>query len=80
MSKNESVQAVVHNVIRNGKHGPYAVASDEKLGSITFALDSAVWHEEDDPEPGEVVFLSKLRKKRAGWKAMEARRLRPSEA
>lgn len=79
MFQNQSIQAVVQNVIIDGKHGPYAVVSDEKLGSITFALDGAVWCEEDFPEPGEIVCLSKLRKKRAGWRAMEVRRIRPSE-
>lgn len=80
MPQSESVQAFVQSVITDGKHGPYAVTStgNKELGSITFALDGKVWVEEDFPEPGEIVFLSKLRLKRAGWKAMEARRIRPS--
>lgn len=79
MPKNESVQGFVQSVIHDGKHGPYAVAANDELGSITFALDGSVWLEDENPEPGEIVLLSKLRQKRAGWRAMEARRPRPSE-
>jgi len=78
MSDDQSVQAIVHEVVTDGKHGPYAVTSHDKLGSITFALTDDVWSEDDNPELGEIVCLSKLRKKQAGWRSMEARRLRPS--
>ncbi len=79
MSQDQSVQAIVHKIVMDGKHGPYAVASNDELGSVTFALTDAVWPEDDHPELGEIVRLSKLRKKRAGWRSMEARRPRPSE-
>ncbi len=79
MSNNQSVQAIVQKIVIDGMHGPYAVTSNDELGSITFALTGDVWSEDDNPELGEIVCLSKLRKKRAGWRSIEARRLRPSE-
>ena len=79
MPGNEEVHAVVQKVCPDGKHGPYATATEERLGSITFSLDGSVWNEEGAPELGEIVVLSKLRKKRAGWKAMCGRRYRPSD-
>lgn len=75
----EVVRAVVQRIYLDGKHGPYAVATTEELVSITFSLDDSVWEGEDAPELGEVVLLSKLRKKRAGWKAMHGRRFRLSD-
>lgn len=79
MSETDVVQAIVQKVCPDGRHGPYAIATAERLGSITFSLEGSVWNEEGVPEPGEIVFLSKLRKKRAGWKAMHGRRYRPSD-
>ena len=79
MSETDMVQAVVTSVIPNGAHGPYAVASHEKIGYITFSLDPSVWDGGDDPEPGETVYLSKLRHKQAGWRANCGHRVRPSE-
>lgn len=79
MPEKDVVQAVVQKVYPDGRHGPYAIATVESLGSITFSLEGSVWDEEDVPEPGEIVMLSKLRKKRAGWKAMFGRRYRPSD-
>lgn len=79
MSNDESVQAIVHKVVIDGKHGPYAVTSHDKHGSITFALTDDVWRENEYPELGEIVHLSKLRKMRGGWRSMEARHLRPSK-
>lgn len=79
MSEKDMVQAIVQKVYLNGKHGSYSIATSEGLGSVTFSLESDVWNEEDVPEPGEIVMLSKLRKKREGWRAMCGRRYRPSD-
>jgi len=68
------IKAIVQKVIANGKHGPYAVAINENLtGSITFSLNPTVWKEKNHPEPGSMVYLSKIRQKRAGWRAEEGR-------
>lgn len=76
----ENYQAVVEKIIRDGSHGPYAVARSPGLkGSITFSLDASVWQEEDWPEPGMYVVLTSLRKKRAGWRAKHGRFVKPSE-
>lgn len=72
-------QAVVDKIIVDGKHGPYAVARSEVVGTITFALDSSVWQEKDWPEPGMCVLLWCLRKKRAGWRAQQGRFVEPSD-
>lgn len=72
-------QAVVHKIIREGKHGSYAVASCADIDSITFSLSQDVWHESDWPEPGTCVLLSQIRKKRAGWRALCGRYVRPSD-
>ncbi len=74
-----SIKAIIQSVVPDGKHGAYAVATSENIdGSITFLLKPPIWNEEV-PEPGEVVLLEKVRKKQAGWKAKEARYLRPSD-
>jgi hypothetical protein len=79
MAKKRSVQATVQKIV-NGRHGRYAVAtSEDVLGSITFSLDFPYWKEIDDPDPGTIVSLSNLRKKRDGWRAMRARDLQPNE-
>ncbi len=73
MSKNET-KATVQKVIPKGKHGPFAIATSESLkGSITFSLEPTVWLEKDWPEEGAIVLLTKLRKKRAGWRAKQGR-------
>ena len=83
----EQIRAVVQAVAR-GKHGPYATAAPEGLGeelsspfdgSLTFAISEEVWGEKVWPRAGEVVVLSGFRKKRAGWRAMKARYLKPSD-
>lgn len=74
-----ATEAIVQSV-RDGPHGKFAIATCEGVeGSITFSLDKSVWQESDEPEPGSVVWLSDLRKKRAGWRAMCGRYLRPSD-
>lgn len=71
---------VVEKVILNGRHGPYAIASVDQLGSVTFSLDKSVWQENDLPGEGFQVELSDIRKKRAGWRAMTGRFVRPSNS
>ncbi len=80
MVKEAPMRGVIQKIHAEGKHGPYAIASVEGLGSVTFSLDGHVWFEEDSPEPGEIVMLSKLRQKRAGWRAMHVRYVRPDDA
>ena len=72
-------EVIVNTIEPNGKHGPYAVAHDKDLGPISFALTKPVWEEEERPELGTYVILSKLTKKRAGWRANHGRFLRPSD-
>lgn len=70
----DSVKAVVHKVVRDGKHGPYAISTcDEIDGSVTFSLEPTVWKGDEYPEEGSVVHLSNLRQKRAGWRAKKGR-------
>lgn len=70
----EAIKAIIQNVIRDGKHGPFAVATSSQLeGSVTFSLEPTVWLESEWPEAGEVVHLAKLRLKRAGWRAKRGR-------
>ena len=76
----DMVTAIVQAIVLNGKHGPYAVATSEKVdGSITFSLSRSVWQERGVPEQGVYVRLSRLRKKRDGWRAHHGRFLRPSD-
>jgi len=78
--ENDGVIAIVQKVINNGKHGPFVVTKSENFdSSITFSLEPNVWLEETEPEPGEAVFLYRLRKKRAGWRAKKARYLKPCD-
>ncbi len=79
MPEKDVFRGVIQKVDPKGRHGPYVIASVEGLGSVTFSLERSVWGEDDKPEPGEIVSLSKLRKKRAGWRAMQARYTTPSE-
>ena len=42
--------AVVQDVISDGTHGPYVIATSEYvIGSITFSLKSDVWGENRKP-------------------------------
>ena len=73
------IMAIVQCVVP-GRHGPFAVATSEGIeGSITFSLSKSVWREQQKPEEGIVVILSDLRLKRAGWRAMSARFVRPAD-
>jgi hypothetical protein len=74
-----SYRLIVQKVVNNGKHGAYAVARHEKLGSVTFSLEKEVWQEKRFPSQGSEVVLSDLERKRAGWRAMSARFLRPED-
>ncbi|MES3004525.1 MAG: hypothetical protein V4690_00260 [Patescibacteria group bacterium] len=72
--------AIVQKVFPEGKHGPYAKArSEEVAGSITFSLDISVWKEDRTPQEGDKVVLSKVRGKRAGWRAESGRFFKPSD-
>lgn len=79
MPSDKSYRAVVEKIIPDGRHGPYVVTRSDEVGTITFALDKAVWQEEDRPEPGMHVVLSQLRRKRAGWRAYRGRFVTPSD-
>jgi len=70
-------RAIVEKVFKTGPHGPYAVARSKELGSITFSLKPETWKEEEWPEPRECVTLEKMRKHAAGWRAKEARFVKP---
>jgi len=71
--------AIVQAVVREGKHGPYAVAiSSQITGSVTFSLSPDVWQESSEPQEGLEVILGDVRKKRAGWRAFFARFVRPT--
>ena len=75
----KTTEAIVQG-IRQGTHGRYVVTTSQEVeGSITFALDSTVWKEDDDPEQGITVILTDIRRKRSGWRAMSARYLRPGD-
>lgn len=72
--------AIVEKLILDGMHGPYAVARSDELGSITFSLDKSVWREKSFPNEGVYVMLSDVQQKRAGWRAMRGRFVRPSDS
>jgi hypothetical protein len=75
-----TIVAVVQKIEDNGKNPGYVVTTSEKIiGSITFSLDNDIWKENANPKAGEIVVLSQLRKKRAGWRALNARFYRPSD-
>lgn len=80
MAPEQSYQGIVQKIVKKGKHGPYAVVSVKDVGSVTFSLQKPVWEEEDWPEAGNVVLLQKLRKKRAGWRALFARFVTPQDS
>ncbi len=75
----ENYRAVVQKVFEKGEHGPYAKARAKGLGTITFSLDRKVWKESREPEEGDIVILSEVRQKRAGWRAESGRFVRPSD-
>jgi len=76
----ESYKAVVEKIIQDGRHGPYAVAYSEAAGkSLTFSLDSKVWQDDELPELGTWVMLSKITRKSAGWRAGCGRLFRLSD-
>lgn len=75
-----ALKAIVQKVVREGKHGPFAVATSDQLkGSVTFSLEPTVWKEKEWPEEGTAVFLEELRQKRAGWRAKQGRFWEPSD-
>jgi len=74
ISETLAIKAVVERVFPGGNHGPFAVASSSAIsGSVTFSLEPTVWQEEKWPEEGAVVYLTKLIKKRAGWRSKKGR-------
>lgn len=76
----DTIKAVVQKVIREGNHGPFAVATSNQLeGSVTFSLEPTVWKEKEWPEEGMIVSLGELRRKRAGWRAKQGRFWKPSD-
>jgi len=76
------IVARVHTIVSKGKHGPYAVASSAEKEFqkeyITFSLKSPVWNEGSWPEPGHDVVLDNITRKKSGWRAGDARFLRPA--
>lgn len=79
MDQTGARQFTVQKVVCSGKHGPYAVADDSLLGSVTFSLSAEVWKDKRFPEMGSEVVLADFQKKRAGWRAMSARFFRPED-
>lgn len=78
----EQLIGVVDRVVLDGNHGPYALAKvgeRENAVFFTFSLEPPVWNEGDIPDEGMQVVLSKLRKKRAGWRALSARYLQTAD-
>lgn len=70
----EAIKAVVQKIVPEGKHGPFFVATSDNVGgSVTCSLEPTVWSGDEWPEEGEVVYLSRLRQKRAGWRAKAGR-------
>ncbi|MBO06229.1 MAG: hypothetical protein QF745_11140 [Planctomycetota bacterium] len=76
--RDDVYEAIVEKVVVEGRHGPYAVARSGEL-VFTFSLKTPTWSEEDLPEEGTFVVLSRVTKKRAGWRANRARFLKPSD-
>ena len=76
---NKSYTAIVQKAFASGPHGPFAKASSEDLGTITFSFGPSVWKESRLPEEGDIVVLSEVRRKRAGWRAENGRFFKPSD-
>ncbi len=77
--KSSWIRAVVH-AVRDGPHGPFAIATTDGIeGSVTFSLKPPVWKERTRPERGVHVLLKDIQFKRAGWRAERGRFLRPSD-
>lgn len=74
-----SYTVIVDKIVLDGNHGPYAVGNSDDLGFVTFSLGRKVWKEKIRPEPGTYVVLSKVTKKRAGWRAEHGRFFQPSD-
>lgn len=74
-----SYQAMLEKTVKEGKHGPYAVTRSDLLGLVTFSLDKPVWQEEEWPEPGTIIVVSDLIKKKSGWRARNARFFEPGD-
>lgn len=79
MTGRTTFRSVVERIYREGRHGPYAVARSDELGSVTFSLEKPTWQAKDWPDAGTLVILSNLRRKRAGWRAGRARYVTPSD-
>jgi len=79
MTIETAYQALVEKIFNTGPHGPYAVARNDVLHSVTFSLTPDVWQEKDYPDAGLYVILSQIRRTRAGWRAKSARYLTPSD-
>lgn len=76
----DAIKAIIQKIVTAGKHGPYAVATNDDLeGSITISLEPNIWKEKDWPERGNIVRLSSITQKRAGWRAKEGRFWNPSD-
>ncbi len=76
----KTYNAVVQATIKAGEHGPYAVTKCDGLeGSVTFSLVPPAWPEKEWPEPGSVVVLSQVHRKRAGWRANHSRFFKPAD-
>ena len=60
--------AIVKSIVSASPNGPYGVAKAPGVsGTITFS--HAVWQEKWPVKPGTYVFLTKLEKRRSGWRA-----------
>ena len=79
MQETQKYPAILQKVFPHGRHGPYAKARSETLGTVTFSLDQPVWQEEGRPQEGMWVVMEDIRKKRAGWRAEKCRFMRPED-
>ena len=71
----DAVEAVVQKIVPDGKHGPYFVATSDRIrsGSVTCSLSPSVWKEDKWPEEGSVVIIGDITMKREGWRAGSGR-------
>lgn len=75
----EVVIAVVENIITPRRGPSYAVAKAKGIdGSITITFTGPVWFGKL-PRIGEEIRLTKLMKRKLGWRAMSGRLSRPSD-